>query len=635
MQPYRTELTTLVAGTVAHLRRHAPFDRMEEAHVRLLASRLKLAYYPADTVILDHAMGVPAQVFIIKQGAVMVGPADQGAAPEIVLQEGECFPLGAVVAHRPVSGAYRATHDTFCYQLTAEDFRLVMEQSPVFHDFCTRRIAHMLQHALVNLQSDMALNVSQRQPLDRTLAQIVARAPVMCEEDTPIGVALAGMEREGIGSMLVGHDGRATGIFTLKDLLARVALRFVDLSRPIREVMTPDPVSLPHDAFAYEAALVMSERGIHHLVVMNGERVAGLISEKDLFAMQRRGLRQVGSAIRDAATVDTVVALAGDVREMTRDLFAQGVNAQHLVQILATLNERLSRRIIQLELADSGVGVHEFCWIAMGSEGRQERTLASDQDNGILFADSAGDADRMRERLLPVARRINTSLARAGFTECRGKIMAGNPQWCMSETEWRRAFAGWISAGDPRAVLNGMIFFDFRGLYGNVALADSLRAWLAAEASGNERFLRQLAQDALTNRPPLGIVRDFAVGDDKDHPGTIDLKINGAILFVDPARVYALAYGLNQTNTVERLRAAAERGLLAHKDCEAWIAAFNYLQHFRLRHQHAQIARGETPDNHLNPDRLNELDRRLLKETLRSARNLQQRLALDYQLWQR
>ena len=152
MQPYRTDLATLAAGTIAQLRRHAPFDRMEEAHLRLLASRLKLAYYPAEAVIIDHGMGIPEHVHIIKQGAVMVGPSDHGTGPEIALQEGECFPLGAVVARRPVSGAYRASHDTFCFQLGADDFRSVMELSPVFHDFCTRRIAHMLEHALSNLQ---------------------------------------------------------------------------------------------------------------------------------------------------------------------------------------------------------------------------------------------------------------------------------------------------------------------------------------------------------------------------------------------------------------------------------------------------------------------------------------------------
>ena len=415
-----------------------------------------------------------------------------------------------------------------------------------------------------------------------------------------------------------------------------MALKDVELCAPIRRVMTPDPVALQQGAFAYEAALAMSERGIHHLVVMKDERVSGLVSEKDLFAMQRTGLRQVGAAIGEAASVEALARLAGDIREMTRNLFAQGVDAEHLVQILASLNDRLSRRVIQIEMAGEGIGAHEFCWVAMGSEGRHERTLASDQDNGIVFAAPGGtDADALRARMLPVAQRINESLASAGFARCRGNIMAGNPQWCLSEDEWRANFAAWISQGDPKAVLNAMIFFDFRALFGNATLADKLRAWLSEEVRGNERFLRQMAENALTNRPPLGLVRDFTTSDDAQHPNTIDLKVNGATLFVDVARVYALANGIAATNSAQRLRETAERGAISKTDAEAWIAAIHFLQHFRLRHQHGQIARGDIADNFLNPDRLNELDRRLLKETLRAARSLQQRLALDYQLWNR
>ena len=610
---------------------------MEEADLELLASRLKLAYFPAETVILESKSGVPTHAYIIKQGAVVVGPAQRETGPELALQEGECFPLGAMVASRAVSGVYRASHDTFCYELSAQDFREVMLKSAVFADFCTHRIAHMLQHALGNLQSDMALNASQRQPLDRTLGQIVQRPPVSCAEDTPIRDALVAMERDGIGSMLVTRaDGALSGIFTLKDLLGRVALKGVDLARPISSVMTANPVSMPRDAFAYEAALAMSERGIHHLVVMDGDTVAGLISEKDLFAMQRIGLRQVGAAIGEAADVDTLARLSSDIGEMTRTLLAQGVDAEHLVRILASLNERLGRRAIQLELDGESIAAHEFCWIAMGSEGRQERTLSSDQDNGIIFAEpEGGDREAMRARLLPVAQSINRALAKVGFSLCRGNIMAGNPQWCLSEGEWRAHFAEWISMGDPNAVLNAVIFFDFRPLFGNGALADRLRDWLSREARGNERFLRQLAENALANRPPLGMVRDFTLSDDKAHPNTIDLKVNGATLFVDAGRVYALANGIAATNTAERLQAAAACGAVSQTDADAWVAAIIFLQHFRLRHQHAQISRGEEADNHLHPDRLNELDRRLLKETLRTARNLQQRLALDYQLWNR
>ncbi len=400
--------------------------------------------------------------------------------------------------------------------------------------------------------------------------------------------------------------------------------------------MTANPVSMPRDAFAYEAAMAMSERGIHHLVVMDGNTVAGLISEKDLFAMQRIGLRQVGVAIGEAKDIDALARLAEDIREMTRALLAQGVNAEHLVRILASLNDRLSRRVIELELAGEDIAAHSFCWISMGSEGRDERTLASDQDNGIIFAEPEdGDREAPRARLLVVAQRINKSLAKAGFSLCRGNIMAGNPQWCLSEGEWRAHFAAWIASGDPNAILNATIFFDFRPLFGNGALAERLREWLSREARGNERFLRQMAENALANRPPLGIVRDFALSDDKAHPNTIDLKVNGATLFVDAARVYALANGIAATNSAERLLAAAACGAVTRTDADAWVAAIIFLQHFRLRHQHAQISRGEEADNHLHPDRLNELDRRLLKETLRTARNLQQRLALDYQLWKR
>lgn len=630
-------MATLIAAAIAQLRRHAPFDGMEEADIELLASRLKLAYFPAETVILESKSGVPAHVYIIKQGAVVVGPAQRETGPELALQEGECFPLGAMVADRAVSGMYRASHDTFCYELAAADFRDVMRRSAAFHNFCTQRIAHMLEHALGNLRSDMALNTSRRQPLDRTLDQIVQRPPVSCVGSASIRDALAVMERDGVGSMLVTRpDGTPGGIFTLKDLLARVALKDMDLSQPISAVMTANPVSMQRDAFAYEAAIAMSEHGIHHLVVMDGAQTVGVISEKDLFAMQRIGLRQVGAAIGEAGDVETLAHLADDIREMTRTLLAQGVDAEHLVRILASLNDRLCRRVIQLDLAGAPIATHEFCWIALGSEGRNDRTLTSDQDNGIIFAEpEGGDREAARARLLPVAQRINKSLARVGFSLCRGNIMAGNPQWCLSEDEWRANFSHWIAEGDPAAILHATIFFDFRATYGNGALADRLREWLALEVRGNERFLRKLSENALANRPPLGIVRDFTLSDDKVHPNTIDLKVNGATLFTDAARVYALANGVTATHTVERLQAAAQCGAVSQSDADMWVAAINFLQHFRLRNQHAQISRGEQADNYLQPDRLNALDRRLLKETLRTARNLQQRLALDYQLWGR
>jgi CBS domain-containing protein len=468
----------------------------------------------------------------------------------------------------------------------------------------------------------------------RRLDQVVHRAPVTCALVTPIHDVLDTLRRENVGSMVITFpDGRPAGIFTLRDLLTRVAVPARSNLDPIRAVMTPDPITLPAHAFAVEAALAMARHGVHHIVVVDGNRIIGLVSEKDLFALQQAGITQISIALREAASVSDLVDLSRRIRGLAGNLVQQGGSAENLTRIVSSLNDVLSQRIIELELASAGVDAASLCWISLGSEGRQEQTLATDQDNGMIFVDPADrNADAVRAMLLPVARKINESLDACGFPLCRGDVMASNPRWCLSSSEWREAFGRWIFYGNPDAVLNATIFFDFRALYGNASLAGELRHWLTIAAADNRRFLRYLAEDALLNRPPLGLLRDFTVSGDTAHPHTIDLKVNGATLFIDAARVLALAAGIKETNTVRRINDWAEKAGIAAGEREAWISAFDHLQLARIRHQQAQIARGEAPDNHVNPDLLNRLDRRVLKEALGLAKGLQTRLALDYRL---
>ena len=628
-----TDISTGLADvTIKLLRRHAPFDRMDMAHMELMAAHLKLAYFPNDAVIVAPEHGSPQYLYIIKQGAVMTGQIAEDPGSGLALHEGECFPLGAILTHRPVSNVYRSSQDTFCYLLPAADFHELLQQSPTFHSFCTQRIAHLLQQALDNLHAG-TLSANGEQPLAGRLHKLLRRATVTCRESTSVRDALATMQRKGIGSMVVVDSaGNPQGIFTLHDLVNRVTLAGRSVDEPIDEVMTPKPVTLPADAFAFEAALTMARHGIRHIVVTEGEKLAGVVSEKDLFSLQRVGMTQISTALRGARGLDTLVEISHDIRDLTRNLLAQGIDAEHLTQIIASLNDQLSRRIIRLELDSAGLDAERFCWISLGSEGRQEQTFASDQDNGIIFSDPENSPDGVRALLLPVAARINAALDACGFPLCRGEVMASNPRWCLSETEWRQAFRYWINEGNPEAVLNATIFFDFRALHGQLPLAEELRSWLAQEVTDNHRFLRMMAENALQNRPPLGVMRDFSLRSGGEHPHTIDLKVNGATLFIDAARVFALASGVVQTNSAKRLQAWAAARALPATEAEAWIGGFHFLQLIRLRHQQKQIASGETPDNYLNPDHLNDLDRRILKEALRQAKMLQNRLALDFQL---
>lgn len=619
----------LRAPVAEFLRRHAPFDRMTPAELDFLAARLSLAFYPQNSVIADPQQGEARTFYIIKQGRVRGETADDDGAWELVA--GECFPVGALLARRPVHTVHRAVEDSFCFELERVDFEQLLRDSPVFRDFCTRRLANLLDHAYRHTQAGMASAVADDVSLNAPLASLTRRAPVSCAPHTSLQAALRTMQAERVGSMIVVDTAaRPLGIFTLRDLLARLAAGDIDLAAPIERVMTLKPTCLPPTAPAYEALLYMTRSGVSHVCVAQQERLVGVISERDLFGMQRVGLAQLARAIAGADDVDALRAVVADVHRLVDQMLAHGMAVEQLVLIIALLNDQLTRAAIDIALASEGTDI-PFTWLAFGSEGRREQTLKTDQDNGIVFRVSgARDAAQTRAVLLPIASKINHALAALGFPLCSGNVMASNPALCLDPGEWRERFRTWIEQPGPQALLNAATYFDMRPLYGDAAPADGLRDAIRQWAPANPQFLRQLAQQALANTPPLGFMGDFRL-DERDH-GAIDLKLKGAMPLIDGVRVLGLAHGVVETNSFARLHALKQLGAVPAPEAAAWHDALAFIMLLRLRHQRARQREGLSPDNHVRLDKLNELERRILKEAFRQARKLQARLAADYDL---
>jgi len=613
---------------------------MEPAHLLWMIERMQLGYYAEGEVIVSPEQGNVERLLVIKQGMVQ-GEQNVAHASDsdtwLELSVGECFPLGALLAHRPVASIYRSVIDTFCYELPLADFHNLLGMSAPFRDFCTRRIANLLEHSKQIIQAQYSHSSVEQQSLASPLSSVIRRSPVSCTTQTSVREVLQIMREQHVGSMVaVDESGRPLGILTLHDVLERIALPQIDLEQPAINVMSTHLSSLPPQALAYEAALMMAKQGFRHVLVVENEKLVGLVSEKDLFALQRVGLRQIGQTIRHASRLEDLQKSAEDIRHMAHNMMAQGVAAEQLTQLISTFNDLLTERVIELESAASGIDTSpisgHLCWMALGSEGRFEQTLSTDQDNALIFTVPAGmTANAMREMILPIARRINETLALCGFPLCKGEIMASNPKWCLSQEEWQNTFSSWIEGGSPAALLHASIFFDFRTLYGNHALTENLRNWLANAAKSNSRFLHMMAANALRNRPPLGVVRDFVLG--KEH--TLDLKINGITPFVDAARIFGLASGVKETNTVQRLRLSGTHLNVPVSEVDAWIDALLFIQVLRLRHHDEVSAHNPSAgelDNLIDPEKLNELDRRILKESFRQARKLQSKLALEFQL---
>ncbi len=351
-----TSTVTNLNAIIAALSPYAPFDDMARSDLEFLAGKLTLASYPVGAAIVDAGAGPPDRIFIIRDGAVeVVTGATRAEAAPLVLHSGECFPLGAVLEGRAVTRQYRASLETRCYALPKAAFGELLQRSPPFRSFCTERVRHLHRQVLTGQRAAAALHGGELQPLNLRLDEIVQRSPLTCPPEQPIREVLETLHREAVGSMLItAADGRPIGIFTARDVLDRVALAEVPLTARIDSVMSPNPVVLPSNAFGFEAALKMSEHGIRHVIVTRGGQVAGLVSERDLFALQRVGISPISAAIGQAGSMATLAGIARDIHALGRNLLAQGVDAEHLAQILTALNDRLTQRVIALELDRGG-----------------------------------------------------------------------------------------------------------------------------------------------------------------------------------------------------------------------------------------------------------------------------------------
>jgi CBS domain-containing protein len=356
-------------------------------------------------------------------------------------------------------------------------------------------------------------------------------------------------------------------------------------------------------------------------------RVVNIVSERDLFALQRLSLKQLSTQIRSAPDLASLEHLAKGIRRFAGNLLGQGVHARQLTELISHLNDVLTERLLHLVAERHGMDLSQACWLSFGSEGRAEQTVATDQDNGLIFASDTPDTDR--PRWLALAREVNDALDACGYPLCKGNVMASNPACCLTVAEWQQRFAHWIEHGAPEDLLNASIYFDLRPLAGNQQLAQPLRDMLAHERARVPRFLKQMADNALRLRPPLnwrGALETQAV----DGRAMLDLKLHGTALFVDAARLYALAHGLPALGTRARLEAAGPLMNVAAHESEAWVTGFEFLQMLRLQVQMGGVATPANP-NLIDTATLNDIDLRMLKETIRIARRLQQRMGLDYQ----
>ncbi len=607
------------------LRQWPPFMDMPAADIDWFLTHCEQRYLEPAEVLVRPDQGPVHTVYLIRQGTVRSEQGATGAAGVFAHEAGEMLPVAAALARRPVVSTYTAVDDVFVLAIAATDIETLAARSPLFSDFLNRRVLALLEKSRQALHQDYTRQVLAQQTLETPLAQLVKQTPAHCLPTTPLRQALETLHARHIGSMLVIDDaGTLQGILTRHDLPRLMLDPAFSLEIPIAQVMQSPVRSLTDQHTAQDAARTMSEYAIRHIPVTRGGQVIGMVSERDLFALQRASLQQVSARIHRAQDDAALQAGAADIRELARSLLMQGVQSRQVTELISHLNDLLTRRLLVLHAQAHGVDLQGLCWLALGSEGRGEQTIATDQDNALLVPDDTSEAELARLRTW--ADGVNQALDACGYPRCKGGIMAGQPACCLRASEWRARFSHWIEHGSPEDLLHASIFFDFRAIAGDLAQAEPLARHIAERVRETPRFLHQLAINALGHRSPLNWLGHVEL----DDAGTVDLKLQGAVLFVDAARILGLAHGVQATSTRERLISTGQALGLKSQEYDSWVGAFEFVQSLRLRLQlEPEVARSAHPNRLLLAD-LSDIDRRILATSLREARRLQQRLELDY-----
>jgi CBS domain-containing protein len=462
------------------------------------------------------------------------------------------------------------------------------------------------------------------------ISQLVRRAPVTVPPHISIREAAALMCEQRVSSVLIVEKGALFGLVTDRDLRNRALATGLDTSRPIVDIATLAPLTIDVHQLAFDAMLLMAQHNIHHLPVLDGARIAGMLTANDLTEQHSTSAVYLAGDIFRQQTVSGLQQASGRIGRLQQSLAAADASAYSTGHVITAITDAITARLLQLAELQLGPAPVDFVWVAAGSQARNEQTARTDQDNCMVL-DDAYDETRHGGYFRSLAKFVCDGLDACGFVYCPGEMMAMNDAWRMPRHRWAEHFARWIDQPEPKALMLTCVFFDMRAIQGHTDLLDRLREDVLQRTKGNSIFLAHMVGNALNHVPALGIFKGLSALRTGEHKGTIDLKHNGIVPIVDLARVYALAGGHEAVNTHDRLLVAPSGGGISEQSARDLRDALEFLGSMRLKHQARQMEQGLPPDNFLDPNEVSNFERTQLKDAFTVVQTLQSVLGQRFQ----
>lgn len=616
-----------------------PFNSLTLDVLNELVPKLKVKTYPPGVYVFRQ--GEPSQqcLFIISRGSAEIVITNEKGIEAVVgfRQRLDFFGETVVLTDRSYPASVRAKDIMTCYLLPRKELEHLINTHSDFAGFFSQILSErmrVLYEEIVAEQSFEAYSSVDTPLFSKRVSEIMSTPVITCHPRQSVKSAIDIMMKRNISSLVVADDNqKPLGMVTEKGLIKSiVAGKLTSIEDyTVKEVMDRNMVTIGPNAFFNQALLSVIKHQVKHIIVVDREKLVGIVTLLDLVKARSTGTLLLTDEIDSKENLDELVVIGHQVDSILYALVAEKAAVPEVMEIMTELHDRLTRKVIEIceeEMVQEGRGRPpvEYAWIHMGSAGRREQTLRTDQDNAIVYADPEENrAKSVAAYFHDLALKIVNGLEKCGFAKCKGGVMASNPQWCRSLTGWRDTVDQWMKKALPENVRSLTIFLDFRYIYGASTLVDKLHNMVMnKEKDGETAILSHLlTQDDIKFKVPLSLLGGFITQKSGPNRGEVNLKNAAAIHIVNCIRVFAVKFGVRETSTFDRIRVLNEQKALPPDDAELVYAAYETLMMFRIRENVKKVKQGREPDNYINPHRLSKREQALLKDAFTAITRLQ------------
>jgi CBS domain-containing protein len=598
-----------------NLKKHLPFSLLDTKAFKRIEESAQIAYYPENTVLINEGE-IPSIFYLIIKG--IVEATDDEELIDIYHND-DVFGGIELIENQPSKYQYRVSEELICYEIPQEVFLELCQNNSDFKNYFFSSIVERMDMLKERKESAKMADMM----LTRVDDNILHPACIV-DHEMPIIDAIRKLEEDNATALLVKNES-GYGIVTDADLREYILYHEERDLRKISQIQSYPIVSIREGELLFNVLLLMTGRAIKHLPVLNEkEEVIGLLELIDLLSHFANQSHIIHVQIAKASDISSVIDASKRIDIMIKTLHLKGVKSRYIAKLVAEMHKKMYAKLFELIFP---IEWHDRCTlILLGSEGRGEQILKTDQDNGIIFEDGFEPEDQDE-----VSRKFTETLDEIGFPRCKGNVMVINPKWAKSAKEYKEDIRRWIATPEKDDLMDMAIFYDTFAVAGKISIFKDLRDYLMEQIKQHKAFLPHFARSIETFESPLGLFSRF-VSNDKGHKDEIDIKKGALFALIHGVRALALEHGIHKTNTTERIKALNDIGYMNKEDAEDLLEALEIINTLRLHSQLEKLEKEKEIDNYISLTTLSKLERDTLKEALKTVEEFKKVVSYHFHL---